>query len=69
MDIEEVRLYFQCLISAVEYCHECAQVIHRDIKCENILLDEKHHLKLADFGVSSKMKQDGDDILTQKAGT
>jgi [calcium/calmodulin-dependent protein kinase] kinase len=53
----------------VEYCHECAQVLHRDIKCENILIDEVNHIKLADFGVSFSIKEGGDDVLTQKAGT
>jgi serine/threonine protein kinase len=53
----------------VEYCHECAQVLHRDIKCENILIDEVNYIKLADFGVSFSIKEGGDDVLTQKAGT
>ena len=37
------------LAQAVKYCHDL-QVAHRDLKCENVLLDEKLHVKLADFG-------------------
>lgn len=38
-------------ILAVEELHD-KRIIHRDIKLENILLDESHHIVLADFGIS-----------------
>lgn len=52
--IEEslVRTYFRQLISAVHYCHHCAQVAHRDIKPENMMLDSQGQMILCDFGVS-----------------
>ena len=65
---DTIRQYFRDLISAVEYCHEVAQVIHRDIKPENILVDEFDTIRLADFGVS-QMIENGDDTMTCKAGT
>jgi serine/threonine protein kinase len=40
LHMTDVRKYFMGLIYAIEYCHECALVMHRDIKLENILLDE-----------------------------
>lgn len=65
---EDIRLYFRDLISALEYCHECAQVIHRDIKPENILIDENNRVRLADFGVSYIMIN-GNDQISNKAGS
>ncbi|KAF3795394.1 SNF1-related protein kinase catalytic subunit alpha [Nymphaea thermarum] len=40
------------IISGVEYCHR-NMVVHRDLKLENILLDSKCNVKIADFGVSN----------------
>ena len=45
----EARRFFQQLCSGVEYMHE-NNMIHRDLKCENILLSKKNVIKIADFG-------------------
>lgn len=42
---------FKQIIAGIEYCHSQG-VCHRDIKCENILLDENFVVKLIDFGFS-----------------
>ncbi|ORC84688.1 putative protein kinase [Trypanosoma theileri] len=47
------RLYFQQLISAIDYCHSNG-VAHRDLKAENLLLGKKNKLLVCDFGFSSK---------------
>ena len=42
---DEIRRLFQQLVLSVGYCHK-EKVVHRDIKCENILLDNKGRLKI-----------------------
>eukprot|EP00743_Colponemidia_sp_Colp-15_P006575 GILK01007084.1.p1 GENE.GILK01007084.1~~GILK01007084.1.p1 ORF type:complete len:814 (-),score=186.20 GILK01007084.1:185-2626(-) len=51
----ESKRIFKQLVRGVEYCHS-RSVIHRDIKLENVLLDEFGDVKLADFGVSAVCK-------------
>lgn len=46
---ERSKSFFTQLISAVEYIHGMG-VVHRDIKCENIVFDKSFTLKLIDFG-------------------
>ncbi|KAJ3168132.1 hypothetical protein HDU87_001213 [Geranomyces variabilis] len=52
---EVARKLFRQVASALRYLHEEIQVIHRDVKCENILLDANGDAKLADFGLSTDM--------------
>ena len=53
---EAWRLFKQVL-AATEYCHS-VNVAHRDLKLENILLDESNNVKLIDFGFSTCMPAD-----------
>ena len=48
----QARTFFKQLMHALDFCHSLG-VTHRDIKLENILLDQKQNLKLIDFGFST----------------
>ncbi|XP_060799824.1 serine/threonine-protein kinase SIK2 [Neoarius graeffei] len=48
----EARRKFWQILSAVEYCHN-RNVVHRDLKAENLLLDGHMNIKIADFGFAN----------------
>ncbi|PIN17936.1 Serine/threonine protein kinase [Handroanthus impetiginosus] len=57
--------------SALAYLHqECEnQVIHRDIKTSNIMLDEGFNARLGDFGLARQIEHDKSPDATVAAGT
>ncbi|XP_040376884.1 LEAF RUST 10 DISEASE-RESISTANCE LOCUS RECEPTOR-LIKE PROTEIN KINASE-like 1.2 [Oryza brachyantha] len=56
--------------SALEYLHTVEpQVVHRDVKTNNILLDERFHVKVADFGLSRLFPADATHVSTAPQGT
>ncbi|KAF7639346.1 Protein kinase domain-containing protein [Meloidogyne graminicola] len=48
--------YTTQLASALRYIHKDHQIVHRDVKPGNILLDTEHKIvKLCDFGIATKL--------------
>lgn len=56
------RFYIACVIRAIEYLHS-HNIIYRDLKPENLMLDTNGYLKLIDFGCS-KMTVPGEKTYT-----
>ena len=50
---EEACFYFQQIISGIDYLHKL-KIAHRDIKAENILIEQNTKtIKIVDFGLSN----------------
>ena len=47
----EIKFYATQLIYGLKYLHD-SDIMHRDLKLENLLLDENGYLKIVDFGVA-----------------
>ncbi len=63
----KARFYCAEICYAIGFLHQ-NQIIYRDIKLENILLDSQGHIKLADFGLC-KMNMDHQAITRTFCGT
>lgn len=62
-----IRLYTKQILKGLEYLHS-HQLIHRDIKAANVLVDRKGVCKLSDFG-TAKMIFGMDEKLNSLKGT
>uniref|UniRef100_A0A914YW35 Protein kinase domain-containing protein n=1 Tax=Panagrolaimus superbus TaxID=310955 RepID=A0A914YW35_9BILA len=57
LDEPESKFLFRQLVEGLKYL-ETLKIVHRDLKCENLLLDEYDNLKIADFGFARVLKDD-----------
>lgn len=55
-DLEAAR-FFNQILSGVEYIHKL-NIVHRDMKPENLLLEMKNRIKIVDFGLSNMYKNE-----------
>jgi len=51
MDAQTIRSFLFQLLKGVAWCHD-HRVLHRDLKPQNLLINKKGELKLADFGLA-----------------
>lgn len=51
LDEDFIKMWFEDLASALDYIHAMG-VVHRDLKCTNVLIRPDMHVMLSDFGVS-----------------
>ncbi|KAM3136385.1 hypothetical protein pb186bvf_011520 [Paramecium bursaria] len=63
MTEDQARLYFAEVVIAIGFLHT-QYVLYRDIKPENILIDQNGHLKVADFGLARPNMSSSDEAYS-----
>ena len=60
---EKAKFYIIEMILAIEYLHK-NNMLYRDLKPENVLIDKTGHIKLTDFGLSKIIRKPKDKAYT-----
>lgn len=66
LEEDSAKYLFKQLIEGLGYLHS-KNILHRDIKLDNILLDGKGMVKIADFGVSKQVRPG--EVMREQCGT
>lgn len=59
---EDAATVFTQLLLAVNYLHNSCQVIHRNIRCDNIMFDSHKNIKLSEFGYCQHLEKEAVSI-------
>ena len=68
LDTQEALAYAIEIARGLSVAH-ARQMVHRDIKPQNVLIDEEGRAKLTDFGISRQLEQDGMTATGRVLGT
>uniref|UniRef100_A0A672JW50 AKT serine/threonine kinase 1 n=1 Tax=Sinocyclocheilus grahami TaxID=75366 RepID=A0A672JW50_SINGR len=61
---DRARFYGAEIMSALDYLHSERNVVYRDLKLENLMLDKDGHVKITDFGLCKEGITDGATMKT-----
>ena len=61
------KFLFRQIIEGIKHIHQ-NNIVHRDIKLENILIDVNNNIKICDFGIG-KILSSNDELLYDQCGT
>jgi len=65
LDEKLTKIYIRQILEGLLYLHQ-NKVVHRDLKCANILLSSDGEVKLSDFGASKKLERELNFVEAEK---
>ncbi|OHS94582.1 Myosin light chain kinase A [Tritrichomonas foetus] len=68
LEEEKAKKIFKQIASAFSYLHNVKNIVHRDLKIDNILLTKENHVKLSDFGFSRHVDSN-QEIMRTRCGS
>jgi serine/threonine protein kinase len=66
IDEKQARFFAACVILGLEYLHNL-DIVYRDLKLENLLIDADGYIKIADFGFAKRIR--GEPFLRKLPGS
>ena len=64
---KQTKFFIACLLIALEYLH-FFNIIHRDVKPENLVLDSNGYLKLTDLGIAKVQENENSNDTSGTPG-
>jgi serine/threonine protein kinase len=55
IDEKQAVFFSACIILGLEYLHDL-EIVYRDLKLENLLIDADGYIKIADFGFAKRIR-------------
>ena len=57
-DLRMTFQFFKQIVNGLTYCHNVVNIAHRDLKPQNLLLNDEFQIKIADFGLCKLTSQE-----------
>ena len=55
------------LLETLEFLHDKCHIMHRDIKPDNIMIQNNNQIKLLDFGLSAYLENENEELVSRKS--
>lgn len=66
--VPHLKCFIKQMLQALDYLHS-RNIVHRDVKCANLLVNNKGELKLGDFGLARNISSNPNEMYTNRVIT